>query len=226
MTLREWDAKLRLVPYRTVPLVNNEIYHVFNRGVEKRSIFLSPGDYERFLMVLNYYQHGGPKPRFSQLSRFQDLKIDANKKIVEIVCYCLMPNHFHLLIRQLKKTGVSEFMRKVSDSFTRYFNTKHDRIGSLFQGAFKAIRIESDEQLIHVSRYIHLNPLVSILVKDLKDYLWSSYLDYIGKNFGGPCNNRAVMDFFNSKEEYGQFVLDQEDYGKRLEFIKHHLVDK
>lgn len=215
------------MPYRATPLVNNEFYHIFNRGVEKRSTFLGNSDFERFLRILNYYQYQGPKPRFSQFNRFKDLiKFEQNPKIVEIICYCLMLNHFHLLLRQLKDGGISEFMRKISDSYTRYFNTKQDRTGPLFQGAFKAVRIESDEQLIHVSRYIHLNPSVSLLVKDLKQYPWLSYPDYIGIRNSKLCNKKPIMDFFKSSKKYEQFVLDQEDYGKKLEFIKHHLVDK
>lgn len=227
MTLREWDAKIVLMPYRVTPLVNNEFYHIFNRGVEKRPTFLGNGDFERFLRLLNYYQYQGPKPRFSQFNRFKNLiKFDQNPKVIEIICYCLMPNHFHSLIKQAKDGGISEFMRKISDSYTRYFNTKHNRIGPLFQGAFKAVRIESDEQLIHVSRYIHLNPSVSLLVKDLRQYHWSSYLDYIGLRDGKLCSKESIMAFFKSKEKYEQFVLDQENYGKKLELIKHHQFDE
>lgn len=214
------------MPYRTTPLVNDEFYHIFNRGVEKRSIFATTSDYEHFLRILNYYQFEGPKPRFSQFNRFQNFKLEQNQKIVEIICYCLMPNHFHLLLRQTRDGGISEFMRKISDSHTRYFNTKYERIGSLFQGAFKAVRIESDEQLIHVSRYIHLNPSVSLLVKDLKDYPWSSYPDYIGTRNSKLCVKKPIISFFKSKGDYEKFVLDQEDYGKSLEFIKHHLMDE
>lgn len=213
------------MPYRATPLVNNEFYHIFNRGVEKRLVFINQADHERFLKILNYYQFEGPKPRFSQFNRFQNLKFDQNQKIVEIICYCLMPNHFHLLLRQVKEGGISEFMRKIGDSFTRYFNTKYERIGSLFQGAFKAVLIKSDEQLIHVSRYIHLNPSVSLLVKDLKQYTWSSYLDYINLRKGKLCVKEPIMSMFKSTKAYEKFVLDQEDYGKRLEFIKHHLMD-
>lgn len=212
--------------YRVTPLVNNEFYHIINRGVEKRRIFLTSNDYQRFLKILDYYQYDGPKPRFSHFNRFNELKYDQNKKLVEIICYCLMPNHFHLLIKQLQDGGISEFMRKVSDSFTRYFNVKQDRKGPLFEGAFKSVRIESDEQFIHVSRYIHLNPLVSFLVKDIDNYIWSSYPDFVGKRGDKLCQTDPVLSFFKSQEDYQQFVLDQEDYGKSLEFVKHHLQDE
>ena len=99
--------------------------------------------------------------------------------IVDIGAYCLMPNHFHILLQQLQDNGISTFVRKLLNSYTRYFNTKNERIGPLFQGQFKAVRVESDEQLLHLTRYIHLNPLVGYVVKDLRNFEWSSYLDYI-----------------------------------------------
>src|SRR5579885_1222389 len=98
------------MPYRTVPLTTNEIYHIFNRGVAKLPIFYDKKDYTRFLKTLHYYQFKGPKPALSLLRRYRDQQIDKNPKIVEILCYCLMPNHFHLMIRQLQDGGTSEYI--------------------------------------------------------------------------------------------------------------------
>lgn len=213
------------MPYRTIPLVNGEIYHVFNRGVAKSPIFASKRDYSRFLETIYYYQYQGPKPKFSQLNRFKDLKFDQNKKIVEVICYCLMPNHYHFLFKQLEENGISEFIRKISDSYTKYFNTKHRRVGPLLQGPFKAVRIEDDNQLVHVSRYIHLNPIASFIVKDLKEYCWSSYSDYIGLQTDKLCVNESILSLFKSRLEYEQFVLDQVEYAQSLELAKHLLID-
>ena len=137
-----------------------------------------------------------------------------------------MPNHFHFLIRQLKENGISKFMSQISNSYTKYFNTKYNRIGPLFQGAFKAVLIESDEQLIHVSRYIHLNPVVSGLIKNLEDYRWSSYLEYIKPN-DTFCSINEILGFFtpNERKRYKEFVEAQIDYGRKLEKIKHQLID-
>src|SRR3989344_8401903 len=211
------------MPYRTTPLVNGQIYHIFNRGSEKRLIFESNRDRFRFLKSLKYYQLADPKPSFS---KFVLSKKDANndKKIIEIFCYCLMPNHFHLLIRQLEDDGISKFMSKFLNSYTKYFNTKHERIGALMQGQFKAVLVESDEQLTHLSRYIHLNPIVSYITKSLNDYPWSSYKEYI-ENKEGFCVKDEVLGFFKSPAAYEQFVLDQTDYGMRLALIKHKLID-
>lgn len=212
------------MPIRTTPLVNGQIYHVYNRGVEKRRIFENRRNYSRFLQAISYYQLEGPKPKFSNFSKYKIFKPDLNKKIVDILSYCLMPNHFHFLIKQLKDGGVSEFISKLTNSYTKYYNTKYNRIGPLLQGQFKAVLIEGEAQLIHVSRYIHLNPYVSFLVKNLNLYEWSSYSDYIGKTSSGLCS-KDVMDLFKSPQDYEKFVLDHADYAQRLEIIKHQLID-
>lgn len=213
------------MPYRVTPLVNGEFYHLYNRGLEKQNIFNNKRDYSLFLQTLFYYQLENPKPKFSTYRRSKVFMPNPNKKIVDIICYCLMPNHFHLLVKQLKEHGVSEFMRKSINSYTKYRNLKYNRQGPLFQGVFKTVRVESDEQLIHLSRYIHLNPLVSLLVNDLKVYEWSSYHNYIGSSNNPALAKHEIINFFKSPEAYKQFVLDQVDYGKSLEILKHSTID-
>lgn len=215
------------MPGRTISLANGEIYHIFNRGSDKREIFLQRRDFMRFRQTFYYYQTVGPKIRFSNFSKqkLNSLKPLPQDKLVEIICYCLMPNHFHFLIRQLKDNGISIFMSQISNSFTKYFNTKYKRIGPLLQGAFKSIRIENDEQLLHVSRYIHLNPIVSKLTKNLQDYQWSSCPEYIQRN-NHICSINEVLSFFPSIDEYKKFLEDQINYGQTLELIKHHLIDE
>lgn len=212
------------MPLRTTPLVNGQYYHIYNRGVEKRRIFGSKNDYHRFLKTLQYYQLDNPKPRFSRFSHLS--KIDQLNKIVEIVSYCLMPNHFHVLIKQIEDNGISIFVSKLINSYTKYFNTKYNRVGPLFQGQFKAILIENDEQLIHLSRYIHLNPLVAHLVKGLEEYKWSSYNEFLYPNFNGFCSKQIILDFFNSPEGYQKFIADQSEYAEELEIIKHQLIEE
>lgn len=213
------------MPYRTTPLVKEQVYHVFNRGVAKLPIFDDRRDYNRFLETTYYYQFQGPKPQFSQLKRFKNFSFEKNKKIVELVCYCLMPNHYHFLLKQLSENGISEFINKLSNSYTKYFNIRHNRVGPLLQGQFKAVRVESDEQLIHLSRYIHLNPIVSFLIKDLKDYEWSSYLNFLGLQENKICTKELVSTMFKTPQKYEQFILDQVEYGQGLEIIKHILID-
>lgn len=125
---------------RSTTFANSEYYHIYNRGSDKRDIFLSKRDFTRFQRTFYYYQFLGPKPKFSNSARYkhESLRPMGDNQIVEIHCYCLMPNHFHFLIRQLKDNGISRFMSHVCNSYTKYFNIKHNRVGPLLQGAFKA----------------------------------------------------------------------------------------
>lgn len=187
-------------------------------------IFHNTVDYRRFIKTMLYYRIEGPKPRFSLFSPSSNL-LNASKKIVDIICYCLMPNHFHFLLKQIRDEGITEFISKLSNSYTKYFNIKNKRIGPLFQGEFKATHIETDEQLIHLSRYIHLNPLVGYITKDIEDYHFSSYNEYIGLNNNKFCLKGIILGEFRSTLDYKQFVLDQGNYGKQLEKIKHQLLE-
>ena len=214
------------MPHRITPLVTGQIYHVYNRGSEKRRIFEDRRDYQRFLKLIQYYQLEGPKPRYSHFSSFSLIKPDVDKKIVGIVAYCLMPNHFHLMPKPLKNLGITEFMSKLSNSYTKYYNIRHKRVGPLFQGEFKSVLVESDEQLIHLSRYIHLNPYVSFIVKNLESYEWSSYMEYINQNPNQICSKNIVTDFFENIEKYQSFILDYATYAQNLEIIKHQLIDE
>ncbi|MDO8498899.1 MAG: transposase [bacterium] len=213
------------MPHRFIPFVTGQFYHIYNRGSEKRIIFQSKRDYQRFLKTLEYYQLEGPKPKFSHFPNLVVQELDSSKKMVEIVAYCLMPNHFHLLVKQLRDNGITEFVSKFLNSYTRYFNTKHDRVGPLFQGMVKAVLIETDDQLVHISRYIHLNPLTSFLVKDLAHYKWSSYQDYLD-NHSSFCSTDEILGHFKNPQDYQQFILDQVSYAQEIEFIKHQIIDE
>ena len=222
-TPAEFYVLIGYMPSRAVPFVNGEYYHVFNRGVAKMPIFNSVFDYKHFISTLLYYRVEGPKPRFS-FFRKKPINLENNEKIVSIICYCLMPNHFHFLLRQEKENGITEFISKVSNSYTKYFNIKNERIGPLFQGEFKSVHVDSNEQLLHLSRYIHLNPLIGYVTKELHSYRWSSYTEYLGLA-RGICSKDEVFEQFKSVKDYERFILDQVDYARALEFIKHNLLD-
>lgn len=213
------------MPYRKTPFVNGQFYHVYNRGSEKRRIFEDQRDFKRFLKTLIYYQYKGPKTKFSNYLSNQGFQPKLTQKNVEIIAYCLIPNHFHLLIKQIQEGGITDMIKKISLSYTKYFNTKNNRVGPLFQGQFKAVLVETDEQLLHVSRYIHLNPLSALLVKKLKRYKWSSYEEYIDNKFN-ICSKNEILNFFGSHQSYKQFVSNQIEYAQSLELIKHQLIDK
>lgn len=220
---------------RKLVFANDEIYHVFNRGVEKRPTFIDKRELNRAMLTLDFYRFAKPPlklskllvtPKDEQVKLLEKLKRDY-KQLVEIICFCLMPNHFHFMLKQKVEKGISTFVSTFTNSYTRYFNTKHDRIGPLFEGIFKAVRIESDEQFIHVSRYIHLNPVSSFLIKpeELEDYEWSSYPEFLGLSDKKVVAKDLVLDFFPSVEAYKEFVLDQVDYARQLDLIKHLTVE-
>lgn len=213
------------MPYRTVKFTDEGFYHIYNRGLRKLPIFNLKRDYSHFLDAMFYYQIENPKPKFSTYRISKIFPIDQSKKIVDILCYCLMPNHFHLLIRQVRTGGISEFMRRFTHSYTKYRNVKYDFQGPVFQGMFKAVAVESDEQLLHLSRYIHINPFVSSLVTDLELYKWSSYPDYLKRN-NAQVNVEEILGFFDSPNSYRQFVNDQKEYGQTLEVLKRLTIDE
>lgn len=210
------------MPIRAIPFITGQIYHIYNRGCEKRLIYDDRRTFKRFLNSAVYYQHQGPKPKFSKYIK-SDRDLNSNLK-VEIIAYCLMPNHYHFLVKQLQDGGITEMFSRLGNSYTKYFNIRYDRVGPLFQGEFKAVLIEDDEQLLHVSRYIHLNPVASYLATKPEDYEWSSYNAYTSE-VAGTSSTYLILNLIGSKEKYKRFVEDQIDYSKKLEFLKHQLID-
>lgn len=177
----------------------NSFYHVYNRGNRKEKILRDKKDYIRFLDKVAFYK---------------------NKYEVDILCYCLMPNHFHLLLQQLGEIPVSKFMLALSTSYSKYFNLKYGEVGRLFQERFRAKLIETDAYLLQLSRYIHLNP--SELTGKLEDYKWSSMGEYINpvklSNVGNP---KFILGYFSQKDpsaDYKEFV-----YAARREEINDEL---
>ncbi len=189
---------------RKIIFASEEFYHIYNRGTEKRNIFSSPKDYERFkcllyacngtnnvhLDILNQRNKQRGRTSLGLLAEF-----DRGNPLVDIGVYCLMPNHFHLILYEIEEGGISRFMQKLSTGYTMYFNRRYERTGALFQGKFKAIHIDNDIYLKYLISYIHLNPVKIIDLKwkenGIKDrkkaekyldaYEHSSYIDYSGK---------------------------------------------
>lgn len=213
------------MPYKQAVFANGEYYHVFNRGVEKRQIFLAKRDYQRFLETLIYYQNINPPIRFSFSKLSPASRKPQEKKLAEIICYSLMPTHFHLLLCQTVEKGITTMISKLSNSYVKFFNTKYKRIGSLFAGPFRAVRIEDEEQLLHVNRYIHLNPLIDYLIKDLRFYPYSSYPEYLGISSMNVCDKEPILSHFKSLADYEKFVLDQEDYGRKIKQIERLMLE-
>ncbi len=222
------------MPRRISPFVSNGYYHVFNRGVNKSDIYLVTRDYNQMLLSTNYYRFKNPSVKLSRLKLLSVTKQSqilaelesTNNTLVDIMSFVFMPNHFHFLLKQNVDFGVSKFISQLTNSYTRYYNTSHNRTGHLFQGQFKSVEIESEDQLIHVSRYIHLNPYVSRLIskKTLDSYIYSSYLNYVSTkaNF---VNCNEILNIVGSKKSYEDFVIGHADYARELEIIKHQTID-
>ncbi len=216
--------------------VSNEIYHIYNRGVEKRDVFLDEKDFLRFIHDL--FEFNDTQPAIPSNIKFSarnpGKKIDSAKLnqclevsplnmgrerelLVTVLAFCLMPNHFHLLLEQKCDGGITKFMQKLGTGYTMYFNKRNERVGNLFQGCFKAVLVEKDAHFIHLPYYVHANPLDLIMpewrngeLRDaekalsfLKQYRWSSFPDYIGiKNFPSVTQRSFLLNFFGGHQQH------------------------
>ncbi|MEA2113450.1 MAG: transposase [Patescibacteria group bacterium] len=162
-------------------------YHIYNRGNNKQDIFLEDVDYIFYLKRLRDYKE---------------------KNNASVISYCLMPNHIHLLVKQNTEIPIYKLVSSLHTSYSMYFNKKYSKVGRLFQGRFGCKNVDKDEYLLHLSSYIHLNPLSAGLVKKLEDYQWSSYPDYIGARNGTLCDKEVIMAD-NSPEEYKQITEEE-----------------
>lgn len=226
---------MKIMPGRKVPLVTDGYYHVFNRGIAKGITFTSDFEYRRAISTLSYYCHLEKPYSLSRLYRFDPEKqieilhsINGGNKLVEVICFCLMPNHFHLLLKQNIVGGISSYLSNFQNSYTRYFNTIHGRDGSIFLNQFKAVKIETEAQLIHVSRYIHLNPYVASLIESLDNlpgYPWSSLQEYTSGVKNNFVNIDIVQSLFRSRDSYLKFVFDEAEYRRTLKRSEKLLLD-
>jgi len=178
---------------RKVNFVKGEYYHIYNRGNSKQKIFNDKQDYFHFMDLLFLCNDTENLRTFNLLRDEEDLLIHKKEPIVSIGSYCLMPNHFHILITEQQDGGISKFMQKISTAYVMYYNQKYERTGSLFEGKFKSVHMGKDTQIKYLFSYIHLNP-IKLMQKDwkekgiinknkaldyLKDYKFSSYLDFL-----------------------------------------------
>lgn len=221
------------MPGRDIIFQNNGIYHVFNRTIDKKRIFHIEKHCNIFLNTLAYYR--SDKSTVS-LSRLPDLPKDIRVKIlkevayttsfdIHILAYCLMPTHFHLLLQQKKGNGIQKSMTYLMNSFTQHYNKLSKRVGPLFLPRFKAVRVTSDAQLMHVSRYIHLNPYSSKIINsksEIAHYPYSSYPYYLTSQKNQLVQPKKVMELFRfNRKEYEDFVIKNADYQQTLERVKY-----
>lgn len=217
------------MPARKVILATGETYHIFNRSLKGIPIFTNKYEYRLFLECIEYYSQETPPIKFSHFRKNRSkynllLESNKNNKLVTILAYCIMPTHFHFLLTQEKEKGIMKFIQKISNSYAHYFNIKHEQKGPVFESKFKAVRVITQEQLIHLNRYIHLNPVTSYITENPENYEFSSYKAYLYGN-NQLVDRSIVMSEFSSPESYEDFVMDQKDYQRQLQQIKHLLIE-
>ena len=237
-------TKMRKEKIKVKSFAEGEYYHIYNRGVEKRNIFLSTSDYERALFCILAFSVGDFHDRMNRINQHgQHLmlamltdpiyirKFMNKDPLVRVICFCLMRNHFHLLLEERSKDGISRYMQRLGNSYTKYFNAKYKRSGHLFGSSYQCVHIDDNEYLKYLSRYIHRNPIESThkkisgnKKKYIKNYPWSSYQDYIFKNrWGGLLSPAIITDQFSSMEEYKEFV--EEAFGDNDAIDKKYFLD-
>jgi len=220
------------MPSRFEPFVNENYYHVFNKTIDNKDIFSSTSNVNEFKQRMHYYRSTKANTSFSLLPRLGkssletlDFEISLEQYFkVEILAYYLMPNHYHLVLQQKIDNGISDFISKLINSFTRNFNLKTERKGQVFLKDFKAVSIKTYEQLLHTVRYVHLNGFSSRLDKTFEEMInnRSSHGTYLGLGNNELVNTSKILMYFNNDlESYKYFILDRADYQRSLEDLKY-----
>jgi len=215
------------MPFRKSPLATGHVYHIFNKSIAGFKIFNTDTDYNRLIQSMLYYNSN---KNFCGLTRFKELgntisfSMQKTAQLVEIIAFCHMPTHFHLILKQLKENGISCFMNALQKSYSQFFNRKQDRKGPLWQGPFKNKLVDKDEYLIHLTRYIHLNPVKARIANTPKDWPYSSFNEYIGKvdKEHKICEYENILNITSS---YEQYVNDHIDYQRSLSKINHLIIE-
>ncbi len=197
---------------RKIQFTNEEHYHVFNRGVDKRTVVQDEEDMKRFIQSMEEFNVLDPIGSIyeNSLRKRDPLGSLASKgkektRMVDFICYCINPNHYHFLVKQVVDKGVEKFMHRFGTGYTKFFNQKYNRSGALFQGSYKAVPIDSNEYLLHVSAYINLNNRVHHLGSgSLASKM--SWEEYTGKVDDAFCEKGIVLDQFKNKNDYRKFA--------------------
>lgn len=220
---------------RKEKLVNNEVYHVYTKSIAGFVIFNNPDDFSHLKNIVKYYQKKDMPIPFSAFLRSEETKkgcfgsafansASGKDNIVSIVAYCFMPTHIHFILKQLRDNGISSFAGNILNSYSHHFNLKHKRKGPLWEGKFKNVLVKTDEQLLHLSRYIHLNPTSAGIVNSPEKWPHSSYHEYLG-NVGSIEKICCFDDVLTISSDYKKFVEDRIDYQKKLALIKHLVLE-
>jgi putative transposase len=214
---------------RKIALKTGEYYHIYNRGVDKRNIFSDQNDFLRFFQSMDEFNTPDPIGSIFENSfrkKLTSLGHPMSKsKLVEFVCYCVNPNHYHFILKQAQDGGIEKFMQKLGNGYTKYFNNKYKRSGVLLQGKFKSKHIGSNEYLLHLSSYVNLNNKVhKINDHPMSKSSWNEYFGTKKENF---CTAKEiVLGQFENSKEYGEFaenslagILERKKTSKEIEAL-------
>lgn len=205
----------KIMPYKNKSkfLLEGERYHAYNRGTKRQTVFHDEQDYAMFLHLLKKYLDPSFREKKYDVRLksyvFVPVKTPMYEK-VELQAYCLMPNHFHLLVKLKTKYGMSELLNVVCSSYSTYYNERYDSEGCVWQGTYKAVRVTNSRQYLHLSRYIHLNPYPIFPIEKISDAV-SSYKAYIGRQTVDWLTTREILDYFvlganDGRTSYRDFV--------------------
>lgn len=203
-----------------------QFYHVCNKSISNYSIFRSIKYAQRFLDVVDYYNNTEDVQNFGKERQLKELILPGllqvtESRIVDLYAYCIMPDHYHLLFKAIEPHHITNYISKVQNSYTRYYNLQNRRKGPLWQSHFRVVQIYNDEQLLHVSRYIHLNPTTAKLVDNPNLWPYSSYSSYVNSDI---LYTKTALRIKN-REIYRKFVEGNIEYQKRLKEIKKLILD-
>lgn len=196
---------------RKNPLITGHYYHVYNRGVDKRDIFMNKADLDRFVLSVKEFNTLEPIGSIKDLIlRKQNSDVQRPKPLVSIVCYCLNPNHFHFILKQEVDGGISEFFKRLLGGYTKYFNLIHHRNGALFQGRFKSNLIDDDAYFLKIRPYVHLNYLMHNIPKGKMHLVLSSKKEYDTSNFilVSKKESKGLLDFYGGNKNFKKECLD------------------
>ncbi len=215
---------------RKDPLINNNYYHIYNRGVDKRDIFMTKQDLNRFVLSVKEFNTSKPtkslKERVSKKSGVGPL--EKSSPLVSIVCYCFNPNHFHFILKQNVDGGISEFSKRLLGGYTTYFNKVYNRTGALFQGRFKSHLIKNDQYFLKIRPYVNINYLIHDIPEEKRHLVLASDREYDNLAFDLVSKNEAegILEFYGDnkkfknecikvadmiRKERGNTTLDEED---------------
>jgi putative transposase len=209
---------------RKAQFFENQYYHIFNRGTEKRKIFLDDVDYRRFVLsmrLMNDEQDGlmirwrDHKKTYPNATIETFLRSDLRRRnpLVKIVCFSLLPNHYHFILEQLARNGIEKFMQRIGIGYTMYFNKKYKRSGVLFQVKCKSSLIKATHHLLYLSAYVNCNMEVHN-ISDAKKYPWSSFLNFLSKSKSDICNGEAIWSHFKNSKDYEDFAKENIEAAK------------